>query len=166
MACFLKCLNEKCGTNAFLGNMKVIVKDNKISSKRYGTWELTQGDNKPKGFTTERKSPNFGTRSTRIDDEEEDEEPAYKRRKVEEEDPLQKIVVSLAKDQETLKDTLQELTKKSQQDFEKLFAAFTQGFASPQAPPAPAEKPVSDTKAGTKRRAAPKKFNTDIELDD
>lgn len=166
MACFLKCLNKKCGTNAFLGNMKVTVKDNKISSKKCGTWELTKGDNKPKGFTTERESPKFGNKSSRDDDDEDEDEPAYKRRKVEEDDPLQKIVVSLVKDQETLKDTLQELTKKSQEDFAKLFAAFTQGFASPQSPPAPAEKPVSETKAGTKRRAAPKKFNTDIELDD
>lgn len=169
MACFLKCLNKKCGTNAFLGNMKVTVKDNKISSKKCGTWELTTGDNKPKGFTTERESPKFGTRTSR-DDDEDDDEPPYKRRKTDEDDPLQKIVVSLARDQNNLKDTLEQLAQKSQEDFAKLFAAFTGGFTQPgpisPPPAAEASKSVpSDTRANTKRRAT-RKFDTNIELDD
>jgi len=165
LACFIKCQNDKCGTSSFIGNADIKVKDNKIGSKKWGFWEITKGENKPKGFSTER---NRQTRSYTSDDE----SPPVKRRKLNssegDSDPLQQVVVNLAKEQNSLKDTLLDIEKKNSEQFAKLFAAFAQSYTD--TTKEVAEKPVPPPRTGKARpppkKRTPEKFDTEIDITD
>jgi len=165
LACFIKCQNTKCGANAFLGTADVRVKDNKLGSKKFGFWEISKGENKPRGFGNDKNG-----RPSRSADDESDDSPPLKRRKLnssEGDDPLQKIVLNLAQEQNSLKDTLLDIEKKNADQFAKLFAAFAQNYADTKEV---VEKPTTPAR-GSKAKPPPKKrtpekFDTNIDITD
>lgn len=185
---FVKCQNTKCGTSSFFGKLRIqLDKENKIGNAKVGIWKKSEdGSNKPKHFFRDRdrerdreRARADGSLNTiaverlgRYSDDESDEEieQPRKRRKLnssEETDgdnPLQDIVTSLAKDQNELKQTMFDLEQKRKEDFDKLFAAIAMGGITSK-PSAPEPQSVEKTPKAptTRRKAAPKKFDTDVD---